>query len=154
MSNAPRSVIVAAALCTAQALGAAADRAAAFAGGFRPGAYRIDAHYGMPHLEQNLRHARTTERRCLHGVGDLATVFPVLRDTSMQGCALERAERIDAGTLHYTLVCRSSQAPTGSAVVHAEPGRIHGVLHVKGGAKNMTYSQRVEAARHGDCTSG
>jgi len=31
------------------------------------------------------------------------------------------------------------------------PGRIVGVLEVTMGGKNMTFSQRVEAARRGEC---
>lgn len=119
---------------------------------FRRGVYEIDAHYGMPHLEENLRHARSNERRCLRDPGDLSTIFPVLRDSSMQGCALDR-KHASAQAIEYALVCKSSQAPTGTALVQTAAGRVTGVLLVKGGGKNMTYSQRVSATRKGDCVS-
>lgn len=124
---------------------------AAPVGAFERGDYEIEAHYGMPHLDENLRHVRSTERRCLRDAAELHTIFPVLRDSSMQGCSLELT-RGDAHSLHYTLACKSSQAPTGSALLQTPTaGRITGRLEVKGGGKNMTYSQSIEATRRGAC---
>lgn len=119
---------------------------------FRRGMYEIVAHYGMPHLDENLRHARSKEFRCLSEAGELSTLFPVLRDSSMQGCTLAHPLTDERDT-SYRLVCSSSQAPTGTARLQVQPGHVSGMLQVKGGGKNMTYSQSVVATRTGDCQS-
>jgi hypothetical protein len=117
--------------------------------GFRPGAYDITAQTVMPHLEESLRYATTRERRCLIG-HDLPSVFPILRHQSLEGCKLGDAGR-QGDTIRYLLVCRNPQVATGTARLDTGPGRITGVLEIKMGGKNMTFSQRVEAARQGEC---
>jgi len=125
--------------------------AAAWASGeaVAPGTYEITAQVVMPHLEENLRYATTRERRCLRG-HDLASVFPILRHHSLEGCKLG-AETRSGGTTRYVLACASPQVATGAARLDAAPGRITGSLEVKMGGKNMTFSQRIDAVRHGDC---
>ena len=114
-----------------------------------PGTYEITARTLMPHLEENLRYATTREQRCLRG-DELASVFPILRHHSLEGCKLG-AETRSGGTIRYVLACASPQVATGAAQLDAAPGRITGSLEIKMGGKNMTFSQRIEAVRHGDC---
>jgi hypothetical protein len=125
--------------------------AAAWASGeaVAPGTYEITAQTVMPNLEENLRYATTRERRCLSG-RDLASVFPLLRHYSLEGCKLVDESR-NGGALRYVLACASPQVATGAARLDAAPGRITGSLEIKMGGKNMTFSQRVEALRQGDC---
>jgi hypothetical protein len=103
----------------------------------------------MPHLEENLRYATTRERRCLRS-HELPWVFPVLHHESLEGCKLgDESQR--GGTIRYLLVCQSPQVATGIARLNAAPGRITGILEIKMGGKNMTFSQRIEATRQGEC---
>jgi len=103
----------------------------------------------MPNLEENLRYATTRERRCLHA-HELASVFPVLQHPSLEGCRLaEESRRGDA--IRYRLVCASPGVATGAAWLEGGPGRVAGVLEVKMGGKNMTFAQRIEALRRGEC---
>jgi hypothetical protein len=118
------------ACCIAWAPGEAAE----------PGAYDITAVTAMPHLEENLRYATTRERRCLRG-DEVASLFSMLQHPSLEGCTL-------AGDL---LVCASPQVATGSVRLDEAPGRVTGVLEIKMGGKNMTFAQRIEAVRLGDC---
>ncbi len=115
----------------------------------RPGTYDITAQTVMPHLEENLRYATTRERRCLRS-HDLPSVFPILRHQSLEGCELGDASR-HGDTIRYLLVCKNPHVATGAARLDAGPGRITGILEVKMGGKNMTFSQRVDAARQGNC---
>ena len=102
------------------------------------GAYDITASTDMPHLEENLRYATVRERRC---VREVASFFPILEHPSLEGCTL-------AGDV---LVCASPEVATGTVSLHEAAGRLTGVLEVKMGGKNMTFAQRVEAVRLGDC---
>ncbi len=115
----------------------------------RPGIYEITTQTAMPHLEEALRYADTRERRCLRGV-DLATVFPVLQHPSLAGCKLANANR-NGHTTDFALVCASDQVATGAARLEVQSGSIDGVVDVKMGGKNMTFSQRVQATRRGNC---
>ena len=126
--------------CTA---GWAADEAV------RPGLYEITVQTVMPYLEENLRYATTRERRCLRS-HELPPVFPVLHHPSLQGCKLGD-ERRSGDTIRYLLGCKNPQVATGIARVDIAPGRMMGVLEVTMGGKNMTFSQRIEAARQGEC---
>jgi len=114
-----------------------------------PGTYEITAQVVMPHLEENLRYATTRERRCLRD-DEFASVFPILRHHSLEGCKLG-AETRSGGTIRYVLACASPQVATGAARLDAAAGRITGTLEIKMGGKNMTFSQRIEALRQGDC---
>jgi hypothetical protein len=114
-----------------------------------PGTYEIIAQTAMPHLEENLRYATTRERRCLRA-HELSSVFPILQHQSLEGCKLgEESQR--GNTLRYLLVCTSPQVATGVARLEAGPGRLLGVLEIKMGGKNMTFAQRIEAVRQGEC---
>ena len=115
----------------------------------QPGTYEITVQTVMPHLEENLRYAATRERRCLRS-RELRLVFPVLHHPSLQGCKLGNESRT-GDTIRYLLACESPQVATGIARFNMGPGRIVGVLEIKMGGKNMTFSQRIEAARQGAC---
>jgi hypothetical protein len=117
-----------------------------------PGSYEITAQTVMPHLEENLRYATTRERRCVRD-DELAAIFPVLHHESLAGCKLG-GERRRSGTITYDLVCENPQVATGTARVDAAAGRIAGVLEVKMGGKNMTFSQRIDGTRRGGCEPG
>lgn len=114
-----------------------------------PGSYEITARTVMPHLEENLRYATTRERRCLRG-HELSSVFPILRHPSLEGCKLGKQSR-RGGAIRYLLVCASPQVATGSARLDEGPRHIAGLLEIKMGGKNMTFAQRIEAVRQGEC---
>ena len=114
-----------------------------------PGIYEITAETLMPHLEDNLHYAIRRERRCLRGE-DLPSIFPILRHESLKGCKLGgESRRGDA--IRYLLACEHPEVATGTARLDADSSRIKGLLEVKMGGKNMTFSQRIEATRLGDC---
>jgi hypothetical protein len=114
-----------------------------------PGSYEITAQTVMPHLEENLRYATTRERRCL-GRDSLASIFPILQHWSLDGCQLGRAT-MDGSATRYLLVCENPEVATGVARLATDAGRIVGTLEVKMGGKNMTFAQRIEATRQGEC---
>ena len=116
---------------------------------FRPGDYAITARTIMPNLAENLRYAAIQEQRCLHEA-NLASVFPILRHESFQGCRLDN-ERHQNTDVYYQLVCKSSQVANGVAKLELKPDRINGVLDIQMGGKNMTFSQRIEAQWQQDC---
>jgi hypothetical protein len=103
----------------------------------------------MPHLEESLRYATTRERRCLTS-DEPSSLFPILQHPSLEGCRLASARR-RGDTIRYRLACASPQVATGDARLDAGPGRIAGVLEIKMGGKNMTFAQRVDAVRQGEC---
>jgi len=103
----------------------------------------------MPHLEENLRYATTREQRCLQP-DELAALFPVLRHPSLEGCHLDD-ERRHGSSVRYRLVCASPEVASGTARLDVAGERIAGILEVKMGGKNMTFSQRIEAVRQGGC---
>jgi hypothetical protein len=117
-----------------------------------PGRYEILARTEMPHLEESLRYATTRERRCLRA-DEPASLFPILQHPSLEGCSLVDARR-HGSTLRYRLACASPEVASGSAQLDEGPGRIAGVLQIKMGGKNMTFAQRVEALRQGECPRG
>jgi hypothetical protein len=116
---------------------------------FQPATYEITAQTVMPHLEESLRYATTRERRCLRR-HELSSVFPILRHHSLEGCNLVD-ERSHGDTIHYLLVCQRPEVASGSARLNLDPGRIMGALEIKMGGKNMTFGQRIEATRQGEC---
>ena len=103
----------------------------------------------MPHLEENLRYAATQEQRCLKP-DEFASLFPILRHPSLEGCHLDD-ERRSGSSARYRLACASSQVASGAARLDAVGERIVGILEVKMGGKNMTFYQRIEAVRLRDC---
>lgn len=114
-----------------------------------PGFYEITAQTVMPHLEENLRYATTREQRCLQP-DEHAALFPILRHPSLEGCRLGDELR-RGSSVRYRLVCASPQVASGTARLDAAGERIAGVLEIKMGGKNMTFSQRIEAVRQRDC---
>jgi hypothetical protein len=70
----------------------------------------------------------------------------------LHGCKLATGNRRE-DAIYYPLVCDGSNGTTGTAQLHADADRVKGVLQIKMGGKNMTFSQRIEAKRHGDCDS-
>ena len=95
----------------------------------------------MPNLEENLRYATTREQRCLN-LDDLESWFPILRHPALEGCHLDDRHR---------LVCANPQVASGAARLETAGERIAGILEIKMGGKNMTFSQRIEALRERDC---
>ena len=111
--------------------------------------YEITARTVMPHLEENLRYATTREQRCLQ-LDELAALFPILRHPSLEGCHL--GDELRRGSdVRYRLVCASPQVASGTARLDVAGERIAGILEIKMGGKNMTFSQRIEAVRQRDC---
>lgn len=48
--------------------------------------------------------------------------------------------------------CLHAHEPaSGAASLEGAPERVTGILEVKMGGKNMTFAQRVEAVRRGEC---
>lgn len=103
----------------------------------------------MPHLEESLRYATTREQRCVQ-LDELAALFPILRHPSLEGCHLDDEHR-RGDSIRYRLACASPQVASGTARLDVAGGRIAGILEVKMGGKNMTFSQRIEAVRQRDC---
>ena len=113
------------------------------------GTYEITAETLMPNLEENLRYAISHHRQCL-GTQDVTTLFPILRHETFTGCVL-----VDDQTLgeqaKFSLNCQNTEAATGTARLTVNPDSIYGVLKIKMGGKNMTFSQRIKGTRLGVC---
>lgn len=138
--------------CARAALGAAGALLCGLAwtaGEGSPGRYEITARTVMPHLEENLRYATTRELRCLRS-DEPSALFPILRHPSLAGCTLGDPSR-RGSTVRYSLACASPQVATGSARLDEAPQRITGTLQIKMGGKNMSFAQRIEALRQGEC---
>jgi hypothetical protein len=103
----------------------------------------------MPHLEENLRYATTREVRCL-APHELSSVFPIMRHASLAGCSLEN-ERSHGHAIRYLLLCARPDVASGDARLDVGARRIAGILNVKMGGKNMTFAQRIDAVRQGQC---
>src|SRR5262249_27215530 len=115
----------------------------------QPSLYEITVTTVMPHLEENLRYAVVREQRCLRSE-ELRSLFTVLHHPSLEGCELgDELRRGDH--VRYRLSCANPQVATGTASLDDANGRIDGILEVKMGGKNMTFSQRIEAVRLRDC---
>jgi hypothetical protein len=117
----------------------------------QPGVYMIVSETVMPHLEE-MRRNKSHERGCLRD-GEPEAVFPVLRQPAFKGCML-MDERRENGRRSYGLQCETDYVATGSAQLDVTPERIVATLRVQMGGKNMTFTQRVEAVRHGPCDEG
>jgi len=114
-----------------------------------PQLYEIVTETVMPHLEENLRYATTHEQRCVEPDG-LRTAFPVLQSAALKDCRLEPESRHeDVAT--YALVCDGGHGTTGHATWQLGSAQSTGMLLVKLGGKNMTFSQRVTARVLGAC---
>ena len=117
----------------------------------QPGIYEIETETLMPHLEHNLRYAKTTGRECIRD--DAASYFfPILQHHSLDGCKLAAGERRGDAT-YYPLVCDGTNGTTGIAQLQGHADRVAGALAIQMGGKNMTFSQRIAARRISDCGS-
>lgn len=111
--------------------------------------YDLTVETSMPHLEENLRYAVSRTRQCLSRE-DLASAFPVLQQPSLAGCKLHE-QTSEEGTVAYALMCENSSGTTGTATWQVGNRHLRGVLDVKLGGKNMTFSQRVTGTLIGAC---
>jgi hypothetical protein len=116
-----------------------------------PGLYEIDTQVLMPNLEENLRYADTQVRRCIRR-NTVSDLFPVLQYTLLNGCTLAAGKQ-RGDTVIYSLVCKGSNGTTGTARLQSQANAVDGTLKIKMGGKNMTFSQRIEAMRQGECGS-
>jgi hypothetical protein len=113
------------------------------------GGYTLAAQTLMPHLDE-MRWVVRREERCFDGRDALPALFPVMRQPALTGCRLGSGAR-DGERLRYVLICASERVATGSAEILPTADGAIGRLEVRMGGKNMTFSQRVEATRLGDC---
>jgi Protein of unknown function (DUF3617) len=113
------------------------------------GFYEVTTETLMPHLEENLRYSNTQVRRCLR-TQDLALAFPALGYPALQGCRLGDPRR-ESDSLSYALSCNGNQGTRGTAHWTLDATTLRGVLEVRLGGKNMTFSQRVTATLIGTC---
>lgn len=110
---------------------------------FAPGLYAVTTETLMPHLEESLRYATTHESHYFTG-RSLATAFPILRHPSLRGCTLGDESQKNGATV-FVLACSGTAQTAGEAVWQVVGNRVVGVLSVRLGGKNMTFSQRVTA---------
>ena len=121
----------------------------AAAQGAPPRLYEVTTATGMPHLDENLRYATLTQKQCLD-TRDLAGVFWMLNDVSLQDCKLVKVSE-SAETAAYQLQCSGGHGTTGEATWQLGPDAIAGTLNVRLGGKNMTFYQRITARPIGPC---
>ena len=119
------------------------------ADGAPPRLYEVTTATGMPHLDENLRYATVTQKQCLD-TRDLASVFWMLKDVSLQDCKLVKVSE-SAETAAYQLQCSGGHGTTGEATWQLGPAAIAGTLNVRLGGKNMTFYQRITARPIGPC---
>lgn len=113
--------------------------------------YELAVETSMPHLEENLRYTKTIATECLNE-SELLVAFPVLTDNAFRGCKLSETTLADTYA-SYRLTCPASTGTTGRAKWQRNASQLHGMLVIKLGGKNMTFSQRVTARRAGKCES-
>ena len=112
------------------------------------GEYAIRSNMVMPHLEE-MRRITARETRCIRQ-DDPLTLFPVMRQPALRGCAFGYGEA--RGTsFQYVLVCQSARVATGTIELTQQGAEVVGHLVVKMGGKNMTFTQHVAAVREGEC---
>jgi hypothetical protein len=99
--------------------------------------------------EVNLRYTDVRERRCPCD-HDLSAFFPILRHQSLNGCELGRPSP-RGGVIYDPLVCHGAGGMKGTAQLNEAADSILGELKIQMGGKHLTFSQRVEATRRGDC---
>ena len=104
-----------------------------------PRLYEVTTETGMPHLEENLRYATRVERRCMDP-RELTTAFWMLRDVSLEDCQLVKLTEEPDGTSLYELQCYSGHGTTGRAQWQFSPTTISGILVVRLGGKNVTFT--------------
>ncbi len=81
-----------------------------------------------------------------------AALFPILQHPALAGCHLG-PESTDADGLRAELVCEGNHGTTGTMLWQGESANQRGVLHIRLGGKNMTFSQSVSARLLGGCGS-
>ena len=115
--------------------------------------YQIAATMMMPHLDE-MRRQVTQQSRCVKD--DVpGGLFPVMEQHALRGCRLaypKSVENADGRRREYVLVCANARVASGTASIDETGQRLVGMLVVKMGGKNMTFSQRVEARRGAACT--
>jgi hypothetical protein len=114
-----------------------------------PRLYEVTTQTGMPHLDENLRHAAVTQQRCIDW-RDLSRQFWMLDDVSLQNCKLVKATESESAAT-YALQCDGGHGATGAAQWQRTPEQLVGTLNVRLGGKNMTFYQRVVATPVGPC---
>jgi hypothetical protein len=114
-----------------------------------PRLYEVTTLTGMPHLDENLRYATVTERRCVDPQA-LSGLFWMLGDVSLQDCKLVKTAQT-ATEAEYQLQCSGGHGTTGQARWALRPEALSGTLDVRLGGKNMTFWQRISARPLGPC---
>ncbi len=112
------------------------------------GEYAIRSNMLMPHLDA-MRRIVAEESRCLTE-DDSRALFPVMRQPALHGCTFGFGAS-QGEAFQYVLVCQTARVATGTSELTHQGSTIVGNLVVKMGGKNMTFAQRVEAVRTGDC---
>ena len=115
-----------------------------------PRLYEMTTETGMPNLDENLRYAVVTEKRCLN-THDLSDAFWILNDVSLQDCKLVKVSEEETNATFYLLKCDAGHGTTGDAKWQIGPDAIAGTLNVRLGGKNMTLYQRITAKPLGIC---
>ena len=116
---------------------------------FNPGTYEVSVETSLPNLEENLRYTNTHYRQCI-GTQDVTTLFPILHLETFTGCILEDEQAL-GNQVGFTLNCQNTEAATGTAHINVHTDSIYGVLNIKMGGKNMTFTQRIKGNRLGIC---
>ncbi len=111
--------------------------------------YEVTTLTGMPHLDENLRYATVTERRCVDPQ-ELSRLFWMLDDVSLQDCKLVKSAQ-SATDAAYRLQCSGGHGTSGQALWALRPEALSGTLDVRLGGKNMTFWQRISARPLGPC---
>ncbi len=134
--------------CALLALGVArAASAASYAH-----SYQIAATIVMPRLDE-MRRQVAQHTRCVPD-DNPGALFPVLEQHALRGCRLDYPKvtsLAESTRREYVLVCASARVASGTASVEGDEENLVGLLAVKMGGKNMTFSQRVEARRGASC---
>jgi len=114
---------------------------------FVPGKYSVKSELVMPHLEENLRYATTSEQHCL-SQQKASFFFPILKHVSFTDCVLTAKESESAV---FDLTCINPEAATGTARFVISEKLFRATLDIKMGGKNMKFSQRTSGQRIGPC---
>ena len=115
--------------------------------------YEIASTMLMPHLDE-MRRQVSHHTRCIKDDRP-ADLFPVFEQHALRGCTLgyEKVVETASGARHdYVLSCASARVASGTASIERAGQKRVGMLAVKMGGKNMTFSQRIEAQRGAPCT--
>ncbi len=114
-----------------------------------PGTYEITVETLLPNLEENLRYTNTHYRKCF-GTQDVTTLFPILHLETFTCCVLVNNQAL-GDQLEFTLNCKNMEAATETARMSVHADSINGVINIKMGGKNMTFTQRIKGTRLGVC---